>query len=166
MYATKSGMLAREHEEDMESFVFYTDLRAFGRGFQEYIDRGMEEYGINYIRAKPSKITENVNKSPVLWYEDTLTGELKRMEVDLVVLATALMPNRGVEELAKVLGVELDEYGFFKVKDPVYAPVDTSRDGIFVCGFAQCPKDISDSVAQASGAAGRAGEVIAEVSLK
>lgn len=164
MYATKSGMLAREHEEDMESYVFYTDLRAFGRGFQEYIERGMEEYGINYIRAKPGKITENGDKSPVIWYEDTLTGELKRMEVDLVILGTALVPSKGVEELAKALGVELDEYGFFKAKDSLYAPVDTTREGIFVCGFAQYPKDISDSVAQASGAAGRAGEVISSLS--
>jgi heterodisulfide reductase subunit A len=166
MYATKSGMLAREHEVDMESFVFYTDLRAFGRGFQEYIDRGMEEYGITYIRAKPGKITENEHKSPVVWYEDTLTGELKRMEVDLVILATALQPSKGIDELAKVLGVELDAYGFLKPKDPLYAPVDTTRAGIFVCGFAQCPKDISDSVAQASSAAGRAGEVISQLSLK
>ena len=87
----------------------------------------MEEYGINFVRAKPGKITENANKSPVIWYEDTLTGELKRMEVDLVILATALMPSKGVEELAKALEVELDEYGFFKVKDPLYAPVDTTR---------------------------------------
>lgn len=166
MYATKSGMLAREHEEDMESFVFYTDIRAFGRGFHEYIERGMEEYGINFVRAKPGKITENANKSPVIWYEDTLTGELKRMEADLVILATALMPSKGMEELAKALGVELDEYGFLKVKDSLYSPVDTTREGVFVCGFAQSPKDITDSVAQASGAAGRAGEVISFVSAK
>lgn len=164
MYATKSGMLAREHEEDMESFVFYTDIRAFGRGFHEYIERGMEEYGINFVRAKPGKITENANKSLVIWYEDTLTGELKRMEADLVILATALMPSKGVEELATTLGVELDEYGFLKVKDSLYSPVDTTREGVFVCGFAQSPKDISDSVAQASGAAGRAGEVISSLS--
>ena len=166
MYATKSGMLAREHEEDMESFVFYTDIRAFGRGFHEYIERGKEEYGINFVRAKPGKITENANKSPVIWYEDTLTGELKRMEADLVILATALMPSKGVEELATTLGVELDEYGFLKVKDSLYSPVDTTREGVFVCGFAQSPKDITDSVAQASGAAGRAGEVISFVSAK
>ncbi|MGB2727528.1 MAG: CoB--CoM heterodisulfide reductase iron-sulfur subunit A family protein [Halobacteriota archaeon] len=164
MYATKSGMLAREHEEDMESFVFYTDIRAFGRGFHEYIERGMEEYGINFVRAKPGKITENANKSLVIWYEDTLTGELKRMEADLVILATALMPSKGVEELATTLGVELDEYGFLKVKDSLYSPVDTTREGVFVCGFAQSPKDITDSVAQASGAAGRAGEVISSLS--
>lgn len=164
MYATKDAMLAREHDDEMDSYVFYSELRAFGKGFNEYIERGKTDYEINYIRSKPGKITEDPEtKNLTLWYEDTATRELKTLEVDMVVLATALTPRKESKKLAEILGVDLDRYGFFDVKDKLYAPTETKVPGIFVAGYCQSPKDIPDSIAQGSGAAAKATEIIASL---
>ena len=96
-----------------------------------------------------------------IWYEDTRENVTKNTEVDLVILCPALLPRITNKELAGILGLELDDYGFFKPKDILYTPVDTNVPGIFICGYCQGPKDIPESVAQASGAAARAAEVIA-----
>jgi len=161
MYATKEAMLIREHESASEVYIFYVDMKVFGKGFQEFVNRAMHDWGINYIRARPSEIKENPKTGdPVIWYEDPTDRKVKTMLVNLVVLCPALVPRPDNKELAAILGVELDEYGFFKAKDPLLTPVDTNVPGIFVCGYCQGPKDISESVAQASGAAGRAAEVV------
>ncbi len=158
MHATKEAMLAYEHDPKVKSYIFYMDLRAAGKGFQEYVARGEQEYNISYIRGRVAKITEDHDENPIVWYEETQSSKTKEMTADLAVLATSLMPRRGVEELAKVLGVELDEYSFFKT-DP-FNPLDTTRPGIFVCGCCREPTDIPESVAQASGAAERAAEAV------
>jgi len=163
MHATKEAMLAHEHNPDVKSYVFYMDLRAAGKGFQKYLERGKQEYNISYIRSRVPKITVDQNENPVIWYEDPESSKTEKMTVDLAVLATSLMPRSDVEELAKVLGVELDEYSFFKT-DPLN-PLDTTRPGIFVCGCCREPTDIPESVAQASGAAERAAEVLHEVMM-
>ncbi|MDD2777364.1 MAG: CoB--CoM heterodisulfide reductase iron-sulfur subunit A family protein [Methanocellales archaeon] len=162
MHATKEAILAKEHYPSMENYIFYTDMRAFGKGFQEYVDRAKNEYEVRYIRSKPGEITEDKEtKNPVIWYDDTVTRQVKRLEVGLVVLCTALVPSKGIKELADVLGVELDKNRFFKIADPLYAPLDSSREGILVCGYCQGPKDIPEAVTQAKGAAARAAEVLA-----
>jgi heterodisulfide reductase subunit A len=164
LHATKEAILAVEHSllGDIQTYIFYTDLRAPGKGFQEYIDRGKNDYDIQYIRAKPGRITENPHTlSLKIWYEDTIRRKLQKIEVDLVVLATTLTPTKGAENLAKILSIDLDQNGFFENLDPLLSPTDTSREGIFVCGYCESPKDIPESVAQASGAAARASEVIA-----
>jgi heterodisulfide reductase subunit A len=158
MHATKEAMLAHEHDPEVKSHIFYMDLRAAGKGFQEYVARGEQEYDISYIRGRVAKITEDHDENPIVWYEEIQSSETTRMNVDLAVLATSLMPRRGVEELAKVLGIELDEYNFFTT-DPLN-PLDTTRPGIFVCGCCREPTDIPESVAQASGAAERAAETV------
>jgi len=158
MHATKEAMLAHEHNPKVKSCIFYMDLRAAGKGFQEYISRGEQQYNISYIRGGVAKITEDHDENPIVWHEETQNSQTNKMTVDLAVLATSLMPRRGVEELARVLGVELDEYNFFKTAP--FNPLDTTRPGIFVCGCCREPMDIPDSVAQASGAAGRAAETV------
>ena len=158
MHATKEAMLAYEHNPKVKSCIFYIDLRAAGKGFQEYVARGEREYNLSYIRGGVAKITEDRDENPIVWYEETQSSKTNKMTVDLVVLATSLMPRRDVKELAKVLGVELDEYNFFKT-DPLN-PLDTTRPGIFVCGCCREPTDIPESVAQASGAAERAAETV------
>jgi heterodisulfide reductase subunit A len=158
MHATKEAMLAYEHNPLVKSCIFCIDLRAAGKGFQEYVARGEQEYNISYIRGRVAKITEDHDENPIVWYEETQDSKTKKMTVDLAVLATSLMPREDVEELAKVLDVELDEYNFFKT-DPLN-PLDTSRPGIFVCGCCREPTDIPESVAQASGAAERAAEAV------
>ncbi len=158
MHATKEAMLAYEHDSKVKSYIFYMDLRAAGKGFQKYVARGEQEYRVSYIRGRVAKITEDRNENPVVWYEELQSSKTGKMTVDLAVLATSLMPRKGVEELAKVLGVELDKYNFFKT-GPLN-PLDTTKPGIFVCGCCREPTDIPESVAQASGAAERAAETV------
>ncbi len=158
MHATKEAILAHEHNPKVKSHIFYVDLRAAGKGFQEYVTRGEHDYNISYVRGRVAKITEDHDENPVVWYEETQSSKTRKMTVDLAVLATSLMPKRSTEELAKVLDVELDEYNFFKT-DPLN-PLDTTRPGIFVCGCCREPTDIPESVAQASGAAERAAEMV------
>jgi len=161
MHATKEALLVKEHEAEADVSIFYTDLRAFGKGFKEFTNRARDEYGVRYIRAKPSEIREDPETGKLtFWYEDTMTGEMNESSFDLVVLCTALIPDGGNFELAKILDVEVDEYGFFVQPNPIQSPLDTTRRGIFVCGFCQGPKDIPDTIAEASGAAARAAEIV------
>ena len=161
MHTTKEAILAREHYPDITSTVFYTDLRAFGKGFQEYVDRAINEYGVEYIRARPGQIEEDPEtKNLKIWYEDTVERTLKSMDVDMVILATTLLPSFTSKKLAKILGLEVDEYGFFENVDPLLAPMDTAVEGIYIAGYCQSPMDIPEAVAQGSGAASRAAETI------
>ncbi len=162
MHATKEAMMAYEHEPGTKSTILYMDMRAVGKRFQEYIARAKKEYNATYIRGRPGRIEVNPkNDNPVISYEDTTTGEIKSLEAELVVLAQAMIPQIS-EELAEILGIELDENGFVKIPNKLLQPLDTTKRGIFACGYVHSPRDIPDSVTQASGAAGRAAEVMAE----
>lgn len=159
MFATKEAILANEHDPELRSCIFYTDLRAGGKRFQEYIARAKEEYQVTYIRGRPGSIGEDSETgNPIVRYEDTTVRRLLEMEVDLVVLCQALVPRYGQQEIAGLLGVVLDEYGFVHTPDRLLRPVDTSVPGIFACGYCQSPQDIPESVAQASGVAARVAE--------
>lgn len=158
MYSSKEAMIAYEHNNDLESYVFYIDMRAGGKGFQSFLRRGKNEYNIKYIKSKISHIDIDEEESPIITYEDYDTSEIKQLTVDLAVLATCIIPSKGIENLADVLGFELNEYNF--VKTNPFLPVETSAEGIFTCGCAREPMDIPRSVAEASGAAARAAEVI------
>jgi heterodisulfide reductase subunit A len=159
MHATKEAILAREHDSNVQSYIFYMDMRAVGKGFQRYVTRGEEEYGIKYIRGRVAKITEDLEGNPIIWYEEPLSPTTVKTTVNLAVLATSLIPRRGTEELAKILAIELDAYGFIKTTS--LAPFDSSREGILVCGCCREPVDIPESVAQASGVAAKAAEFVA-----
>ncbi|MFX0188988.1 MAG: FAD-dependent oxidoreductase [Candidatus Hodarchaeota archaeon] len=158
MYTTKEAMIAYEHDNELESYIFYIDMRAGGKGFQKFLRRGAEEYNIKYIKSKIAQIQVDENDNPIIIYEDINTSEIKQLKVDLVVLATCIIPSQGLEKLAKILGVELNEYNF--VKTNPFTPVETNVEGIFTCGCAREPMDIPRSVAEASGAAARAAEMI------
>jgi len=163
MHATKEAMLAFEHHPGTRSTIFYMDMRAVGKRFQEYIARARKEYNVTYIRGRPGRIEVNPeNDNPIIWYEETTSGGIKSFEAELVVLAQAMVPQI-TTELAKILGVELDEDGFVKAPDKLLQPLDSTRPGIFACGYVHSPRDIPDSVTQASGAAGRAAEAIASL---
>ena len=163
MYATKEAALIKEHERDTDTYIFYTDIRAFGKGFREFVNRARSEWGMKYIRAKPSELREDPKtKDLVINYEDTLTGEMKSLQAELVVLCTALVPPEDNRKLSQVLDIEVDQYGFFEVPNQLQAPIDSTSPGIFLCGCCQGPKDIPDSIAQAKGAAARAAEFIAK----
>ena len=154
MHATKEAILAKEHAPDVEATIYYTDLRAFGKEFREFVERAKREFGVEYVRGKPGEIREDPDTKRLhFWYEDTQTGEMGLVETDMVVLCPALTPSPGNRDLAETLGVDVDEYGFFIQPKPLRIPVGTTREGVYVCGFCQGPKDIPDSIAEASGAA-------------
>ena len=158
MYTTKEAMIAYEHDNELESYIFYIDMRAGGKGFQKFLRRGAEEYNIKYIKSKIAQIQVDENTNPIIIYDDIDTSEIKQLKVDLAVLATCIIPSQGLEKLAKILGVELNEYNFIRTNP--FAPVETNVEGIFTCGCAREPMDIPRSVAEASGAAARAAEMI------
>lgn len=164
MFATKEAILANEHNPELKSYIFYTDLRAGGKRFQEYITRARQDYQVTYIRGRPGTIGEDPDiGNPIVRYEDTTTRLVQEMEVDLVVLCQALVPRHGSETLAEGLGVRMDEHGFVVIPERLSKPVDTSVPGIFACGYCQSPQDIPDSVTQASGVAARVAELLLRV---
>ena len=160
MYATKESVLIKEHDPESDVTIFYLDLKVFGQGVQEFVDRAENQYGVKYIRGRPGEIrkdpiTNNLN----VWYENTANGEVGEKEVDLVVLASNMEARPENKELAEVLGLELDEWGFFQPKDNITHPIETKKPGIFMCGCCHGPRDIPESVAEASGSAACAAEV-------
>ena len=158
MYTTKEAMVAYEHDNEIESTIFYIDLRAPGKDFQKYLKRGNMGYNINYIKGKVAKIIEDKEKNPILIYEDINTFKIKQESFDMVILAVSMIPKRDAVELGKTLGVELDHYNFFKGE--TYHPQLSSKKGIFLCGACREPMDIPTSVLDASSAAARAAEII------
>lgn len=159
MHSVKEAMIAYEHDNQVSSNIFCMDLRAVGRGFEEYKLRGGKQANITYVRGRVAEITEDEAKNPVVWYESTTSRQVVHETFDMVVLATACVPTAGTAKMAELLGVELDENGFFKTLP--LAPLNTTKAGIFVCGCAQAPMDIPESVAQASSAAACAAGVVA-----
>jgi heterodisulfide reductase subunit A len=160
MHATKEAILANEHDREARSTVFYTELRAAGKTFQEFVARAQNEYFVSYIRSRPAFLEEDEETGDVrVIYENTGTRESKSDIFDLVVLCQALVPAAAID-LAKSLGVELNTQGFFQIPDALSSPVDTTRHGVLSVGFASGPQDIPDSVVQASAAAGRVAELL------
>jgi heterodisulfide reductase subunit A len=157
MHASKQAVLAAEHDPEVESMVFYTDFRASGKGFRQYVARAEQEYGVHYVRGRVARITADEDENPVIHYEDAQTSRPARETVDIAVLATSLIPRPETAELARLLEIEIDAYGF--VRTEPFAPVDTTREGIFAAGCCRGPFDIPESVMQASAAAARAAQM-------
>lgn len=160
MHSIKEAIIANEHEPETASTIFGMDIRAVGKGFEEYKIRGGNNSGITYTRGRAAEITEGTNNNPVVTYEDTRERKVKNQEFDMVILATACAPTEGIIELARLLGIELDDYNFIKTSP--FSPVDSTVPGIFVCGCAGAPMDVPESVAQASSAAARAAETVVQ----
>jgi heterodisulfide reductase subunit A2 len=154
MYTAKHTMLYKHKVHDGEAHVFYMDIRAGGKGYEEFVRRAIEQDGARYYRGRVSKITEEDGKL-VVRGADTLAGQPVTIEADLVVLATAMRPSDGVEELAQKLNVGYDEYGFLLESHPKLRPVETNAAGVFICGACHSPKDIPEAVAQASATAAK-----------
>jgi len=154
MYALKHAQIIREMVlPDAEIYICYIDMRTTGKGFEEYYRR-TRELGILFIRGRPSEIIEESDTGNLLLnVEDPDIGHLLRIKADLVVLSCATIPSEGSEQLSRILGIELDENGFFKEMHPKLRPVETNIRGIYICGAAQGPKDIPDSIIQAKAAA-------------
>jgi heterodisulfide reductase subunit A-like polyferredoxin len=160
MYATKEAIITKEHLPFVEPTIFYMDVRAHGKGFDAYYERAKNEHHVRYIRSQISRVVEDP-KTKNLWLRYVGDdGTVKEEEFHMVVLSVGVRPRPETAEVAKRLGIDLDRHGFCAT-DPL-SPVETSREGIYVCGCFQAPKDIPETVAQASGAAAFATAHLAE----
>lgn len=156
MYATKLSQLLKRSDPKRDVYVFYTDLRAYGKGFEEYYKRA-QRTGVKFIRGRVAELIEDSQtKKLTLKVEDTLTRQIIESTFDLVVLSVGLVPNEGTNKIASMLKLAKSPDGFLQEAHPKFRPVDTLSDGVFIAGCVQGPKDIPDTVAQASGAAARA----------
>jgi heterodisulfide reductase subunit A2 len=156
MYLAKQAHLIRDKLPDAEITVFYMDVRAFGKGFEEFYDRVRRE-GVRYVRGNPSEIyRKGDDHTLIVEVEDTLTGTPMEYEADLVVLGVGLEPRRDVREIIDLFKLSQSTDGFFLEAHPKLRPVDTASDGVYLAGCCQGPKDIPDTVAQAKGAASSA----------
>ena len=160
MYATKEAMVAMEHDSELETTIFNIDVRAFGKGFEQFYQRAKNEKGIRFIRSRPSGVDiDPVTNQLSLRYEVEGSTETACEEFDMVVLSIGLTPSESSKKLAEIAGVEMDEYG--NIATAIDAPMTTSVPGIFACGTIVAPKDIPDTVADASGAASKAHSILA-----
>jgi heterodisulfide reductase subunit A len=164
MCAAKQTMAYRQAVPEGQAYVFYIDIRSQGRGYDEFVQQAMEEYDVVYLRGKVSKIVKREGRLEV-WGADTLTGRTARLTADLVVLMNAAVPSAGSGELARLLRVGSDENGFLAEAHPKLRPVESLTAGVYLAGAAQFPKDIGESVAQASGAASKVLKLFAKDEL-
>jgi len=153
MYIAKHAMLYQHKVHGGKSYVFYMDIRAGGKMYEEFVRRAIEDDGVNYIRGRISKIYEKNGKLIVCGADTLLNAMPVEIDADMVVLATAGVANEDAEELAQKLHVSYDSYHFFAEAHPKLKPVETNTAGIFLAGACQSPRDIPESVSMASGSA-------------
>jgi heterodisulfide reductase subunit A2 len=159
MITAKHALMYKHKVPEGQVYVFYMDIRAAGKGYEEFVQRAMSEDGVLYLRGRVSRLFQEDGKI-VVWGADTLSGKKIQVEVDMVVLATAMVPSHGSNELAQTLGITTDESGFYRDAS-FMQPVETVRPGIFVAGAGRGPLDIPETVAQASAAAAKAMALLA-----
>jgi heterodisulfide reductase subunit A len=164
MYTTKHAMLYKHAVHDGQPYVFYIDMRTNGKGYEEFYQRAIDEEGVIFLRGKVSKIYQDGDKVMV-WGVDTLTGRKVEIAADMVVLATAMIPSLGTDELAQRIKIGCSDGGFLLEAHPKLRPVESMTAGYYVAGCAQAPKDIPEAVAQASGAASKVVGVFSQEEL-
>jgi heterodisulfide reductase subunit A len=160
MHATKQAIIAQEHDRELEASIFFIDLRAQGKGFDRYCERAQSQ-GIRFVRAMVSRVIQDPSSHNL---ELTYVGEDNRIvaeEFDLVVLSVGLSPHAQAKDLASVCGIATNQWGF--AQSPPFDLVGTDRDGIFTCGVFEGPKDIPETVGQASAAAAGAFNLLKDV---
>jgi heterodisulfide reductase subunit A len=155
MYMAKQAIMLKEHDPEVQCYIFYIDIRAAGKDFDEFARRAQQEYGTIYLRGRVSQIFRN-GKQLVVCGEDSLIGRPVEIPADLVVLATAAEANDGAAELAQTLKVSYDTNNFFIEAHPKLRPVETQTDGVYLAGSCVGPRDIPESVAHGSAAAVKA----------
>ncbi|MBU0690283.1 FAD-dependent oxidoreductase [bacterium] len=164
MNAIKGAMLALEHEPSIEKlYMFYTDIRAFGKGFEEFVERAKQDKRIEFIRARPSKIVEDTESHDLTIFVET-NGKSRKLTTDMVVLSTGAIPSESTKRLAEILKIDVKQDGFFATRDLSTTLIESTRSGVFVCGGSVGPEIIPEAVAQASGAASLAISYLSEES--
>jgi len=154
MYIAKQAILYKHRVPDGQAYVFYIDVRAGGKGYEEFLNRAQEEDGVIYLRGKVSRLFRDGDKVMVKG-ADTLSNRTVEIAADLVVLATAVIAHTGSRRVAEMLGLATDENDFFTARNEELDPVVSRMPGVFLAGAALGPKDIPETVAQASGAAAK-----------
>jgi len=155
MNTVKSTLMLKEHYPDMDIKVFYIDIRAFGKGFEDLYTRS-RRLGVHYLRGLPGTVAEAPDKGLIVSVENTATGKLETHHLDMLVLALGIKPAASTQRLQEMLGLQLTPDGFFLEAHPKLQPVDAATRGVFYAGCAEGPKDIKESVTQAAAAAARA----------
>ena len=150
MQASKDAVIIAEHIHGVESVIFYMDVRAYGKGFDRFVDRARNEYGVRFQRSRISSVEMDADSDDIILQYLSERGEPVREAFPLVVLSVGLCSNPAIEQLVRRLGLTLNAQGFLTA--PTFQPVDTARKGIFACGTITGPKDIPESVMEASGA--------------
>ena len=167
MNTIKSTLVLKEHYPDVNIKVFYIDIRAFGKGFEDLYMRSRRS-GVNYLRGLPGTVEELPDRSLRVAVENTASGVLEFHDLDMLVLAIGIRPAKSAQKIREMLGLQLTPDGFFLEAHPKLQPVDAATPGVFYAGCAEGPKDIKESVTQASAAAARSirlmhkGEIITE----
>lgn len=151
MYATKQAMVSKERDKNLDAAVFYMDIRAMGKDYERYYERAKEEYGIRYLRSAVSTVRELQRDKRLLIAYGVEDGQIKEEEFDMVVLSLGFIPPASVKEIAEKLGVKLNEYNFCLTNE--FNPNETSVPGILVAGAFREPRDIPETVVEASSAA-------------
>ncbi|MFX1600881.1 MAG: FAD-dependent oxidoreductase, partial [Promethearchaeota archaeon] len=164
MYTTKEAVIAKEHMDIVEPTIFTMDIRAYGKDFDKYIERAREEYGVRYVRRRISSIKEIPDSKDLKVFYETEDGKIVKEIFNLVVLSVGMQPNQRAKDLAQKLNIKLNKYGFCKTD--TFTPVETSKPGIYVCGAFASPKDIPETVIEASAAAGRVNVLLSEARNK
>ncbi len=159
LYAMKEAIIAKEHEPVVEPTIFYMDMRAFGKDFDKYYDRAKHSH-IRFVRSRVGKVKEIAKTGNLEVYYVKENGELQIEEFDMVVLSIGLKSPKGIKNMADVLGIRLNPYDFIDHMGAM--PIETTRPGVFVCGPAVSPKDIPETVMQASGSVAGAAEILAK----
>ncbi|NWF97113.1 MAG: CoB--CoM heterodisulfide reductase iron-sulfur subunit A family protein [Candidatus Thorarchaeota archaeon] len=162
MYGIKNAVMAREHDPEARVTVYYADIRAFGKGFEEFYEMAKTRFGVDFVKGRVGELSENPhNQNLVMSVENILTGKVSEREHDLVVICPGLQPPEGLDTIANALGLERSIDGYLNVEDRFAAPVETLVPGVFTCGCADGPKDIPDSVTAGSAAAMKATIILA-----
>jgi len=159
MYATKEAIIVKEHHPEAEVTIFFTDIRAYGKGFEAYYERA-KKLGVRYIRCQPSSIKEIPDSKELVIRYQNEKGDIVEDRFDMVVLSCGLRPRSGVKVLAEKFGIELNEFGFCETE--LFAPAETSQEGIYAAGVFTGPKDIPETVVQSGSAASKVLALLAE----
>jgi len=162
MYALKQARLFKEKHPEGNAYIFYIELRAFGKGYEEFYERSGRQYGVNFIRGRIGDVFIQPDGSLKIIGIDTLMEAKIELDADVLVLCTAIEPRKDASEIAKKIGFQCTEDGFFMEAHPKLRPADTLVDGVYLAGTCQAPRDIPDTVGQALAAAMRAVNFIAK----